>query len=77
MSDSRESAADVELTCPNCGNYPFEIAGAEPRAIHSITDFSGQSCADCGHVVSESDVESAMKSVIYALVKNSFRGGGG
>jgi DNA-directed RNA polymerase subunit RPC12/RpoP len=77
MSDTPERAADVELACPKCGNKPFVMAGTEPREIHSIADFSGLSCAGCGHVVSESDVESAMKSAIDKLMKDTFGGRGG
>ena len=77
MSDTPKGGVDVELECPQCGNTPFVLAGTEPREIHSIADYSGQSCAGCGHVVNESDVESAMKSAIYKLVQDCFRGRGG
>jgi transcription elongation factor Elf1 len=69
--------AEVDLACPSCGNKPFVIAGMELPAVHSITDFSGLSCADCGHVVSNSEVEWAMKTVIYKLVTDSFGSSGG
>ncbi|VVO61044.1 hypothetical protein [Pseudomonas fluorescens] len=77
MNDNLEGATDVELDCPNCGIKLYFLDGRELRKIHSIAHYSGQTCAGCGHVVSESDVESAMKSVIYELVKKSFRGGSG
>jgi len=72
MSPTSEGAADVELECPKCGNKPLVIAGKEPQSIYSIADYSGLSCADCGYVVSESDVEWAMKSAIYHLVNDCF-----
>ncbi len=73
MSHLFERAVDLELECPNCGNMPFIIGGTEPAAIHSLADYSGQSCAECRYVVSESDVEWAMKFAIYKLVKDCFK----
>ena len=75
MSNFPEEAADLQLECPKCGNKPFVMDGTESRKIHSLDDLTGQSCAGCGYVVDESDVESAMKSVIYRLVKDCFGGG--
>lgn len=77
MSNIPGRRAEEDLACPNCGNKPFVIAGMEPPKVHSITDFSGLSCADCGHVVSNSEVEWAMKAVIYKLVTDSFGSSGG
>ena len=77
MSGIPVNTTEVDLACPSCENKPFVIAGGEPWKTRSVTDFSGLSCADCGHVVSESDFEAAMKSVIYELVKNSFGNSGG
>jgi DNA-directed RNA polymerase subunit RPC12/RpoP len=73
MSHTSEGAADLELECPNCGSMPFVIAGPRLHAIHSFADYFGLSCAHCSYIISESDVEWAMKTAIYKLVKDCFK----
>lgn len=77
MSDTSEEAVDVELACPKCGSRPFVMADTQRREIHSLADFAGLSCAGCGHVVSESDVDAAVRSAIDKVMQDTFGGRGG
>ncbi len=52
----------INLPCPQCGKPTFTVNSRWPSK--KILGLAGSKCADCGHVLSESERDDALSKVV-------------